>query len=59
VIGPSRSVPVERDVEHAIDVLLDAGLAPAKAAEVAASLGVAPRNVAYRAAVAAAKRADR
>jgi 16S rRNA (cytidine1402-2'-O)-methyltransferase len=59
VIGPSRSTPGERDVEHAIDVLLEAGLTPAKAAEVAAALGVASRNVAYRAAVAAAKRTDR
>ncbi len=59
VIGPSRSTPVERDVEQAINVLLEAGLTPAKAAEVAAALSVAPRNVAYRAAVAAAKRTDR
>ena len=56
VIGPSSAGPPERDVDAAIDMLLSAGLAPAKAAEVAAALDVAPRNVAYRAALAAAKR---
>ena len=59
VIGPSRSEPVERDIDDAINVLLEAGLTPTKAAEAAAALGVAPRNVAYRAAVSAAKRAER
>lgn len=34
-------------------VLLEAGLAPARAAEALAALGVAPRNAAYRAALAA------
>lgn len=56
VIGASAARPPGRDVDAAIDVLLSAGLAPAKAAEVAAALDVAPRNVAYRAALAAAKR---
>lgn len=59
VIGPSRSTPVKGDVEQAVRILLEAGLTPAKAAEAAAALGVAPRNAAYRAAVTAAKRADR
>jgi 16S rRNA (cytidine1402-2'-O)-methyltransferase len=58
VIGPSSADPPERDVDAAIDVLLAAGLAPAKAAEVAAALDVAPRNVAYRAALAASRRSD-
>ena len=59
VVGPSALRPPERDVDAAIDVLLSAGLAPAKAAEVAAALDLAPRNVAYRAALAADRRSAR
>ena len=36
-------------------LLIDAGLSPARAAEAAAALGAAPRNAAYRAALAAAE----
>ena len=59
VIGPSASGLPERDVDAAMDVLLSAGLTPAKAAEVAAALDVAPRNVAYRAALTASRRSDK
>jgi 16S rRNA (cytidine1402-2'-O)-methyltransferase len=58
VIGPPRFAASGADVRHAVAVLLDAGLGAAKAAEVAAALGIAPRNAAYRAALSAAKRAD-
>ncbi|MDX6554400.1 MAG: rRNA (cytidine1402-2-O)-methyltransferase [Miltoncostaeaceae bacterium] len=58
VIGPPAPAagPDESRVGEGVEVLLDAGLTPAKAAEALAALGVAPRNAAYRAALAAAER---
>jgi 16S rRNA (cytidine1402-2'-O)-methyltransferase len=49
----------ERDpeaLERGLRLLLDAGVSPALAAEAAAAFGAAPRNAAYRAALAAAGR---
>jgi len=62
VIGPGA--PREADQERlraAMALLLDAGLGAGRAAEVAAALGAAPRNRAYRAAleVAQDRRSDR
>jgi 16S rRNA (cytidine1402-2'-O)-methyltransferase len=62
VIGAGR--PPEADEERlraAMGLLLDAGLGAGRAAEVAAALGAAPRNRAYRAALAVAeeRRRDR
>lgn len=62
VIG--AGAPREADEERlraAMALLLDAGLGAGRAAEVAAALGAAPRNRAYRAALAAAeeRRSDR
>jgi len=59
VIGPSSRPEPAPDVAGAVGVLLDAGLSAAKAAEVVAALGLAPRNAAYREALAAASRAAR
>jgi 16S rRNA (cytidine1402-2'-O)-methyltransferase len=58
VIGPPASAPRPDDSRLAagLESLLDAGLGPARAAEAAAALGAAPRNEAYRAALAAAER---
>ena len=58
VLGPPAPAgePDPARLEAAADVLLDAGLAPAKASEALAALGAAPRNAAYRAALAAAER---
>ncbi len=56
VIGPSAT-PAERDdVDHVVAVLADAGLRPSSIADVASQLGLAARNDAYRAALAASKR---
>lgn len=49
-------VPAERELEAALGRLLEMGLSPAQAAQAAAILGVAPRNAAYRMALAAAAR---
>lgn len=55
VIGPGAGgAPV--DVDHIAGVLTGVGLGAAGAADVAVSLGLAPRNAVYRAALAAAKR---
>ena len=59
VIGPSQRPEPEPDVAGAVGVLLGAGLSAAKAAEVAAALGLASRNAAYREALAAASRTER
>ena len=62
VIGPGAPREAGDDaLRAAMAVLLDAGLGAGRAAEVAAALGAAPRNRAYRAALAAAedRRADR
>jgi 16S rRNA (cytidine1402-2'-O)-methyltransferase len=58
VIAPPEpaGAPDPGRVDAGAEVLLDAGLAPARAAEALAALGVAPRNAAYRAALAAAER---
>ncbi len=58
VLGPPAPAgePDPARLAAAAQVLLDAGLAPAKAAEALAALGAAPRNAAYRAALAAAER---
>jgi 16S rRNA (cytidine1402-2'-O)-methyltransferase len=56
VLGPSAAAAVgEEALAAGLAVLLDAGLSPARAAEAVAALGVAPRNRAYRAALAAAE----
>ncbi len=58
VAGPEPAEP--ESLAPGMDLLLEAGLSPARAAEVAAALGAASRNVAYRAALtAAARRSDR
>jgi 16S rRNA (cytidine1402-2'-O)-methyltransferase len=57
VLGPAA--PREPDPEalqRGLRVLLDAGVSPALAGEAAAAFGAAPRNAAYRAALAAAGR---
>jgi 16S rRNA (cytidine1402-2'-O)-methyltransferase len=56
--APAGRGAAARDLTAPIGVLLDAGLSPARAAEVLSALGAAPRNAAYRAAVdlAAARR---
>ncbi len=58
VLGPPAPAgePDPARLGAAAEVLLDAGLAPAKVAEALAALGAAPRNAAYRAALAAAER---
>ena len=61
VVGPA-AVPVAGDadrVAHGVAVLLEAGLTPGRAADVAARLGLGARNAAYREALAAAKRSDK
>lgn len=58
VIGPASAPPPATDEAAAVAILLDAGLSPAKAAEVAAALGLASRNDAYRLALAADSRSD-
>jgi 16S rRNA (cytidine1402-2'-O)-methyltransferase len=57
VLGPAA--PREPDPEalqRGLRLLLDAGVSPALAGEAAAAFGAAPRNAAYRAALAAAGR---
>lgn len=56
VIGPGAMVAEATDADQVVAVLLDAGLGPKSVADVAAKLGLASRNDAYRAALAAAKR---
>lgn len=56
VVAPPAAPPPpdESALAEAITPMLDAGLSPARAADVVAALGAAPRNAAYRAALAAA-----
>ena len=57
VLGPpSEAAPAEGALAAGLDLLLAAGLGPARAAEVAAAFGAAARNDAYRAALRAAER---
>jgi 16S rRNA (cytidine1402-2'-O)-methyltransferase len=59
VIGPPAEAAGEADdgrLEAGLAVMLEAGMSPARAAEAVALLGAAPRNAAYRAALAAASR---
>jgi 16S rRNA (cytidine1402-2'-O)-methyltransferase len=61
VIGPAAT-PVDAGddrVAHGVAVLLEAGLSPGRAADVAARIGLGARNAAYREALAAAKRSDK
>jgi 16S rRNA (cytidine1402-2'-O)-methyltransferase len=55
VLAPPAGPPAPGDdaLAAGLDLLLDAGIGPARAAEVVAALGAAPRNRAYRAALAA------
>jgi 16S rRNA (cytidine1402-2'-O)-methyltransferase len=56
VLGPpAPAAPAPGALEHGLRLLLDAGLSPAAAGEAAAAFGAAPRNAAYRAALAAAR----
>jgi len=48
---PVPPAPDEDSLARAIAPLLDAGISPARAADVVAALGAAPRNAAYRAAL--------
>jgi 16S rRNA (cytidine1402-2'-O)-methyltransferase len=58
VLAPpdATAAPDDARLSEGLALLLDAGLAPARAAEAAAALGAAPRNAAYRAALEAARR---
>jgi len=56
VIGPSTTADAGVDVAEVVGVLLDAGLGPRAASDVASQLGLASRNAAYRAALDAAGR---
>jgi len=63
VLGPAEPEPKgegDERLRRAVGLMLEAGLGAARAADLAASLGMASRNRAYRAAVAAAaaRRAD-
>lgn len=51
---PQAAAPDEQALAQAIAPMIDAGMSPARAADVVAALGAAPRNAAYRAALAAA-----
>lgn len=55
---PAPPAPDEDALAEAIVPMLDAGMSPARAADVVAALGAAPRNAAYRAALAAAAMRD-
>jgi 16S rRNA (cytidine1402-2'-O)-methyltransferase len=58
VVGPASPPAPDADDEalgRGLALLLDAGMSPARAAEAVAALGAAPRNRAYRAALAAAE----
>lgn len=56
VVGPPGvpEPPDEDDLADALAPMLAVGMSPARAADVVAALGAAPRNAAYRAALAAA-----
>lgn len=53
VVGPpaGEEAPDEAALAEAMAPMLDAGMSPARAADVVATLGAAPRNAAYRAAL--------
>jgi 16S rRNA (cytidine1402-2'-O)-methyltransferase len=57
VIAPpaAPAPPDDEALAAAIAPMLEAGMSPARAADVVAALGAAPRNAAYRAALAAAR----
>ena len=51
--------PLDEDaLAAALMPMIEAGMSPARAADVVATLGAAPRNAAYRAALAAAAMRD-
>lgn len=56
VLGPVDAVPAEQTADRVAAVLIEAGLTPRAAADVAGELGVGSRNAVYRAALAASKR---
>lgn len=60
VVAPPAAPPApdEGALAAAIVPMLDAGMSPARAADVVAALGAAPRNAAYRAALAASAMRD-
>lgn len=59
IAPPAEPPPPNEDaLAHAIVPMLSAGMSPARAADVVASLGAAPRNAAYRAALTAAAMRD-
>jgi 16S rRNA (cytidine1402-2'-O)-methyltransferase len=59
VVGPAETAePDDARLREVLGLLRDAGLGPARSAEVAAALGAAPRNRAYRTALAQATRAE-
>lgn len=59
IAPPAGPPPANEDaLAHAIVPMLAAGMSPARAADVVAALGAAPRNAAYRAALAAAAMRD-
>lgn len=59
IAAPAEPPPPNEDaLAHAIVPMLLAGMSPARAADVVASLGAAPRNAAYRAALTAAAMRD-
>lgn len=55
---PEPAAPDEAALAEAIVPMLEAGMSPARAADAVAALGAAPRNAAYRAALAAAAMRD-
>lgn len=60
VIGPAAAPADDDDrLGAGVRTLLEAGLSPGRAADVAARLGLGARNAAYREALAAAKRSDK
>ena len=60
VIGPREPDQVDAvgEMEHAVAVLLDAGLSPRACADAVARLGIGGKNAAYRVALADPRRAD-
>jgi hypothetical protein len=54
--APGAPAPDEARLREVLALLRDAGLGPARAADVAAALGAAPRNRAYREALAGRER---
>jgi 16S rRNA (cytidine1402-2'-O)-methyltransferase len=59
IAPPSEPPPLDEDaLAAALMPMIEAGMSPARAADVVATLGAAPRNAAYRAALAAAAMRD-